>query len=119
MSVWGFQRGSTRSAQPVLLAAGSNVVLVTPPAPQPRNIDVVEILITNSSGSAATITLNKFDGVTDWPLLGAKSIAANDVYELTFPFVLPKTWTLRATPGTANVLTVHVTYIDATGPVGG
>jgi hypothetical protein len=112
VSLYGFSRGLIVSATPKLLAAGSNDILVI--AATADDVEVAEIFVANADGSARTILLTKFDGTTAWVLLPTKSVAANDTLQVTFPFVLPKGWTLRATPSTASVLTVHVTYIKTT-----
>lgn len=112
MSLYGFARGLIVSATPKLLATGSNDILAI--AATADDVEITEILIANADGSARTILLTKYDGSTAWTVLPTKSIAANDILQLTFPFVLPKGWTLRATPSANNVLTVHVTYIKTT-----
>jgi hypothetical protein len=112
VSLYGFSRGLIVSATPKLLAAGSNDILAI--AATADDVEIAEVLVANADGSPRTILLTKFDTSNAWVLLPTKSVPANDTLQLTFPFVLPKGWTLRATPSANNVLTVHVTYIKTT-----
>lgn len=76
--------------------------------------DIKHIHLVNTSGSAVTVSL--FVGLTGaetggTEILGAKSIAANDVYDLYFPAGLPLTSSdyLVGDASTTNVVTATVT----------
>jgi hypothetical protein len=90
----------------------SDTLLYTAPA---GGAIVKEIAVTNTTGSAATITLGLKSGGTLAAanhLLTAVSIPANT--EVTYPLsqVLGNAETIRALQGTSTALTIHASGIE-------
>lgn len=67
---------------------------------------VVGIIVANETGGAVAATLKWGDGSTDYRVLAAKSIGANDVYVLDGIFIpLKEGYTIKVTSGSGNALT--------------
>ncbi len=101
---------------PVVLASGANILYTAPSLASDsakKGVLVHQVLVANADGSARTVLLDLYNGTTSYPIIPSKSIAANTYELLTFDFSIDAhptlTWTLRATPSAANVLTVHLT----------
>ena len=67
---------------------------------------VVGIIIANETAGAVAATVKWGDGATDYRILAAKSIAANDLYVLDTIFLpLKEGHTIKVTSGSGNALT--------------
>lgn len=80
---------------------------------------VLAINVANTSGSAATVTLTKYDAdaaATTFAIVSGYSIAANSRLTITdLPIEMSNGDELRATAGTASVLEVLVTVMESPG----
>lgn len=79
-----------------------------------NGLDVVGIHVANSTAGAVAVTVNHYiaDGTLTRIILGGKSVPANDVYSLLFPFRLSRGDKITAQAASANALTVHVSFMQ-------
>ena len=80
---------------------------------------LVEILITNLTGSAANATVKWGDGSTDYSLIDTKSIAARDYHWVACLIPMRESYTIKITSGTNSALTFTVVVIEFGGAFGG
>ena len=80
---------------------------------------LLQVIIANNTGSAATATVQWHDGTTDWDIYAGKSISANDTLIAELFIRLPENGAIKVASGTANALTFTVTIADYVGQVGG
>ncbi len=108
MSDYAHSNGISQTVA-TLLTNTSVATLLTSPN---NAADVTEIAIANESGSAATITIDRYDGSTARTIFKG-TVAANDTLFINFDaYRLLGTHSIRGTAGTGNVLTCHVSYKD-------
>ena len=81
-------------------------------------VAVVDIWITNLTGSAANATVQYGTG-TDYSLIDTKSIAARDYLKVECLIPLREGHTIKITSGTGNALTFTVVVIEFGGAFGG
>lgn len=117
MSLFGLERGLPQTDSAVLTLATTNYDIVTATGQgKDSGVDVTDVLITNQ-GTATTVTLSRYDGVSatfyllyTYPLAAAGS--SGSYIHLTFPFRLPRSWSVRAQSAGAAQVTVNVTYMQ-------
>lgn len=67
---------------------------------------LIGLIVANNTGSAANATVRWGNGTTDYDIVAAKSIAANDSYLPDLPPIpLREGYTIKVTSGTGNALT--------------
>lgn len=91
-------------------AAAATVITV----PAGHTYIVRHLHLTNTTGSAATITASIGVDAATTELFTAKSVAANDVYDWFGLLVLTAAETLRTLSGTNNALTLTINGDDYT-----
>lgn len=103
--VVGLKPGNTSEA--TMLTAG------------PERPMVVGVIIANNTASPAAATVKWGDGATDYDIISAKSIAANDSWfgEVMIPML--EGWTIKVTSGTGSALTFTLVLIETGGNLGG
>lgn len=73
---------------------------------------LLQLVIANNTGSAANATVKWNDGTTDWDIVSAKSIAANDS-TIIDPFIrVPDGGSIKVTSGTGDALTFTATVVE-------
>lgn len=91
----------------------SDTLLYTAPA---GGSIIKEIALTNTTGTAATITLGFPSGASGVDaaenFLQAYSVAGNDTKTFPLSQVLANGETIRALQGTSSALTVHISGVD-------
>jgi hypothetical protein len=95
----------------------NEATLYTSPA-GPNNA-VVQIWITNLTGSAANATVKWGDGSTDYSLIDTKSIAARDYHKVDCLIPMREAYTVKITSGTGSALTFTIIVIEFGGAFGG
>ena len=80
---------------------------------------VVELWITNLTGTAANATVKWGDGSTDFAVIDTYSVAARMF--LHEPVLLPlrKDWTIKVTSGTNSALAFTIVVVEYPGGLGG
>ena len=74
---------------------------------------IVGLVIANNTGGAVAATVRWGNGTTDYDILAAKSIAANDVYIPDLPPVpLRNGYTVKVTSGSGNALTFTLVVVS-------
>lgn len=76
---------------------------------------IKSITVTNTTGTAATITIGWAAGgalAAANHAMSAKSIPANDLYDMEVSHVLGNGETIRGLQGTSTALTVHISGIE-------
>lgn len=71
---------------------------------------VKSVHLCNNTGTAADVTLSRYDGTTDTNYLFEYSVAANSYLTLEFEIDLPKDYSMRVTVGTSDAITAHARY---------
>ncbi len=108
MSDYAIPKGISQTSVTLLTNTSVTTLLAT----QSNAADLTEIAVANESGSAATITLDRYDGSTARTIFKG-TVAANDTLFINFDaYRLLSTQSIRGTAGTGNVLTCHVSYKD-------
>ena len=88
-------------------------------APSGPNNAVVEIWITNLTGSAANATVKWGDGSTDYSLIDTKAIALRDYHKVECLIPMRESYTVKITSGTNSALTFTIVVIEFGGAFGG
>jgi len=113
MSLFGLAKGQPQTTSLLLVAGAQNVVTVSTTTRD--SYDVTDILISNMDSSGRTVTVSRYDGATEYPLLFTYPLTAagtaGSSYLLTMPIRLPQGWSIRATPSVASQVLVHVSYV--------
>lgn len=84
-----------------------------------ENPTVVEIWITNLTGTAANATVKWGDGSSDYSLIDTKAIAARDYLQAPCLIPLRDGYTIKITSGTGNALTFTIVIVEFPGRLGG
>lgn len=91
------------TAQHTMLTAGADMPVV------------VGLIVANNTASGIAATVRWGDGTTDYDIIAAKSVAANDVYMPDMPPIpLRSGYTIKVTSGTGSALTFSL-ILAATG----
>ena len=114
MSIFALQRGLPQTESQNFTSTSPVNMLTAEGLGKDSGLDVTQIIVANPNAAARTITISRWDGTTAWPILSAKSIAANDVYLLECYIRLTRSESIRVTPGAADSITVHVSYMTPT-----
>lgn len=80
---------------------------------------VVGLIIANAHSSAVAATMKWTDGSTDYPILSAKSIAANDSFFQDVFLPLFDGYEVKVTSGSANMLTFTLVVVERVGSLQG
>ena len=74
---------------------------------------VVGLIVANNTGGAVAATVRWGNGTTDYDIIAAKSIAANDSYFPDIPPIpLRSGYTFKVTSGSGNALTFTIVVIS-------
>ena len=73
---------------------------------------VVEIWITNLTGSAANATVKWGNGSADYSLIDTMSIAARTYHKVDVLIPLREAYTIKVTSGTGNALTFTIIIVE-------
>ena len=79
---------------------------------------LVQLLICNGTGSAATATAKWGDGTTDYDMLNAYSVAAHSYVLLDVLIPLRENYTLKVTSGTGSALTYTFVIVSTGSTLG-
>lgn len=88
-------------------------------APSGPNNALVEIWITNLTGSNANATVKWGDGSTDYSLIDTKAITARDYHKVECLIPMRESYTVKITSGTNSALTFTIVVIEFGGAFGG
>lgn len=79
---------------------------------------LASVAIVNTDSSARLVTLEFYDGATDYKFYQKSVAATSTEYVTGFPIRLKDgTWTIKATAAAANVVTVTLVLVNQTGQV--
>lgn len=77
-----------------------------------KRTTILSVVACNYDANSTTYSLEMFDGTSSFPIYGTETIAAHTREPYNEPFVLSSGWSLRATAGNANRLTIILTYAE-------
>ena len=80
---------------------------------------VVQIWVTNLTGSAANATVKWGDGSTDYSLIDTHAVAPRDYIKEDITLQLQSGWTIKITSGTNSALTFTVMIVETGSGVSG